>query len=102
MATDHWGFGRNVVEVIANLVTLFTQEGCQDSARVRDCLTRSGVPFVERNVSTDLNAGEALMRTGIFATPLVVAGDRSLLVRHRSDLARQLGFTCRCPDGGGA
>ena len=83
-------------------ITLFTQDGCQDSACVRDCLTRAGVPFVERNVSADPEAVPLLVATGIFATPLVVAGNRSWLVTRRSELARHLGFACQCPDGGGS
>ena len=84
------------------LITLFTQDGCRDSARVRDCLTRAGVPFVERNVSADPAAVPLLVATGIFATPLVVTGNRSLLVTRRSEVARHLGFACQCPDGGAA
>ncbi len=82
-------------------VTLFTQDGCEDSARVRACLTLSDVPFVEHTVSVDPQAVHLLLATGIFATPLVVAGGKAFLVTRRSDLARQLEFACRCPDGGG-
>ncbi len=83
-----------------NPVTLFTQNGCYDSARIRTCLSLAGVPFVERNVSTDPDAVLLMLATGIFATPLVVAEDQAMLVASRTDLARRLGFTCRCPDGG--
>ena len=81
-------------------VTLFTQDGCHDSARVRMCLILSGVPFVEHNVSTDPDAVPLMLGTGIFATPLVVAGEQAMLVTDRRDLADRVGFPCRCPDGG--
>jgi len=88
------------MESAVSWVTLFTQDGCQDSGRVRSCLAVSGVPFVERNVTGDPDAAQALMATGIFATPLVVAGTQSVLVTNRGDLAQRLGFVCRCSDGG--
>lgn len=79
-------------------ITLFTQDGCVDSARVRACLQLAGVPFIERNVTHDPAAAEALLATGIFATPVVIAGDRVILAARRDALAQVLGFTCRCPD----
>jgi glutaredoxin len=81
-------------------ITRFTQTGCTDSARVRTCLTLAGVSFVERNVAHDPAAAAALLATGLFATPVVVAGDRVLLAARRDALAKALGFTCRCPDLG--
>lgn len=53
---------------------LYTQTGCADSRRVRSWLTERGVPFVERNVTGDLAAAEALAATGLFVTPLLVVG----------------------------
>jgi hypothetical protein len=38
----------------------------------------------------------------LFATPVVVAGERALLAARRDRLAAALGFVCRCPDGGRA
>lgn len=35
--------------------------------------------FTERNVTDDPDAATALYRTGTFATPLVVVGDRTVL-----------------------
>ena len=51
---------------------LYTQAGCADSARVRAWLTERGVAFVERDVTSDPEAAQALYATGVFATPLVV------------------------------
>ncbi len=77
-------------------VELFTQDGCPDSARVRACFRASGVPFVERNVSRDGDAAQALMATGVFATPLVASGGRVVLGANLPKLADALGFVCRC------
>ena len=82
-----------------NPAVLFTQNGCPDSARVRACLLASDVPFVERNVSRDDDAASALMATGVFATPVVASGDRIFFGANLPNLARALGFACRCPSG---
>ncbi len=58
---------------------LYTQSGCADSPKVRDWLVERGVPFVERNVTGDLDAAMALYRTGTFATPLLVVGETRVL-----------------------
>lgn len=86
----------------AETIVLYTQDGCRDSDRARDCLRRAGMSFVERNVSGDADAARALLATGLFATPVVVAGERALLAARRDRLAAALGFVCRCPDGGRA
>lgn len=81
-------------------VILFTQDGCPDSARVQTCFRRSAVPFVERNVTGDLAAARDLLATGIFATPVIQAGERVVVGARLDHLAETLGFTCRCPDTG--
>ena len=58
---------------------LYVQDGCADSARVRAWLTDHDVPFVECNASTDVGAARELAATGIFATPLLVAGTHRVL-----------------------
>ena len=81
----------------ANPVTLFTQCGCADSDRVRTCLARGSVPFAERNVTGDLDAARALLATGRFGTPVVVAGEQRILGARLPELVAALGFACRCP-----
>ena len=58
--------------------TLYSQPGCVDSGKVRQLLRAHGVPFVERDVSRDAEAAAALARTGIFATPLLMIGERTV------------------------
>jgi glutaredoxin len=83
---------------LAAPVTLFTQDGCPDSARVRACFRRSRVPFVERNVTGDPEAARALLATGVFATPLTLAGGRPIVGARLQHLADAVGFRCRCPE----
>lgn len=81
-------------------ITLFSQEGCADSARVRTCLIGGGVTFTERNVTDDIEAARALLATGTFGTPLVLAGNRVVAGVRLAELATTLGFRCRCDDVG--
>jgi|GEM_PF-2100536 len=60
-------------------LTLYTQTGCADSLRVRDLLVERGVDFVERDVTSDIEAAMALYRTGTFATPLLIIGETRVL-----------------------
>ena len=46
-------------------ITLFTQDGCIDSARVRTCLALADVPFIERNVTHE--AGDLIEVAGVGA-----------------------------------
>ena len=60
-------------------VVIYTQSGCADSARVRDWLIRRGIPFHEHNVTDDPAAMQELASRRVFATPLVVIGERQIL-----------------------
>ena len=71
---------------------LYTQAGCGDSRRVRAWLAKRGIPFVERNVSEDPAAAQALAATGIFATPLIVVGKTTTLGFRPDAIAAALGM----------
>ena len=58
---------------------LYTQAGCAESAKVRAWLVERGIAFTERDVSRDPEAARALAATGIFATPLLVVGEETVL-----------------------
>lgn len=65
---------------------LYTQTGCADSARVRAWLRQRDIPFIERNVTDDSDAARELIASGIFATPLLVAGARTVLGYRPNEL----------------
>ncbi len=69
---------------------LYTQTGCAESARVRAWLADRGIAFVERDASADPDAAHALYATGTFATPLLVAGDRTVLGFRPDEIAAAL------------
>jgi glutaredoxin-like protein NrdH len=79
-------------------IVLYTQAGCTESRKVRAWLTERSAPFTERDVSTDPDAAEALVSTGIFATPLLVRGDTKVLGFRPNALCAA--FTCQ-PSGRG-
>ncbi|HET9017679.1 MAG TPA: glutaredoxin family protein [Thermomicrobiaceae bacterium] len=59
-------------------VVLFTEAGSAECGRVRRILREHGVAFCEQHVSHDAGAARALAETGIFGTPLLVVGDRTV------------------------
>ncbi|MFL5761435.1 MAG: glutaredoxin family protein [Thermomicrobiales bacterium] len=61
------------------MATIYTQNGCAQSLKVRDWLVGQGIEFVERNVTSDLDAARDLFATGTFATPLLVVGNAQVL-----------------------
>jgi len=71
-------------------VTLYTASDCDVSPKVRAWLTEHVVPFAERNVTGDVDAAMSLYRTGTFATPLLVVGDRSVLGFRPDEIAAAL------------
>ena len=66
---------------------LYTQTGCVDSGRVRSWLVEHGIPFTERNVTGNPEVAQALYQTGLFGTPLLVAGERKVFGFHPAHLA---------------
>jgi arsenate reductase-like glutaredoxin family protein len=69
---------------------LYTQVGCAESDKVRDWLVERGLAFTEQDVSRDADAAHALATTGIFATPLLVAGKETVLGFRPEPLAAAL------------
>ncbi len=72
-------------------VILYTQTGCADTPKVRAWLVEHEVEFTECNVTGDPEAARALYETGIFATPLLVVGERKLVGFRPEELATVLG-----------
>jgi glutaredoxin len=70
--------------------TLFTQAGCAESAKVRAWLVEHGIAFTERDLNRDPEAAQALTATGIFATPLLVVGEETVLGFRPEALAATL------------
>ena len=69
---------------------LYTQAGCAESAKVRAWLADRGIAFVERDATADPDAARALYATGVFATPLLVVGDRTVLGFRPDEIATAL------------
>lgn len=57
---------------------LYARLDCAARPKVRAWLKECGIRFIERDVTGDLEAAKALYATGVFATPLLVAGEKVL------------------------
>lgn len=57
-------------------ISVYWQTGCTSCLRVKEYLTRSGVPFRSRDVLKDPEAFEELARFGLRNVPIVVRGDQ--------------------------
>lgn len=71
-------------------IILYTQAGCGESSQVRAWLRERDVAFTERNASDDLEAAQALYASGVFATPLLIVGETSVLGFRPKDLMAAL------------
>ena len=76
---------------MANKPVLYTQAGCAESAKVRAWLRDRGTAFAERDASADPAAARELYATGVFATLLLVVGDRKVLGFRPRELEALLG-----------
>jgi glutaredoxin len=82
--------------VIADLI-LYTQTGCGESAQVRAWLRDRDIAFRERNVTQDPEAAQALVASGVFATPLLTCGEHRVLGFRPGKLERVV-FGCSSPN----
>jgi glutaredoxin len=71
-------------------ITLYTQDRCAASARVRAWLVQEQIPFSERDVTSDPAAAEALAATGVFATPLVTICTHTVFGNRPAAIARTI------------
>lgn len=71
-------------------ITLFSQDGCDDSHFVKEWLDSESIPFRDRNVSHDEAAAIALVETGIFATPLVTICDHHVFGNRPDQIERTI------------
>ncbi|MBW3634282.1 MAG: glutaredoxin family protein [Chloroflexi bacterium] len=76
---------------------LYTQTDCAESARARTWLAHRDAAFQERNVSRDQEAAQALVATGVFATPLLTCGEDRVL-GFRPDALERILLSCATPN----
>ena len=69
---------------------LYTQAGCAECAKVRAWLGERAIAFTERDLGSHPEAAQALAATGIFATPLLVVGEETVLGFRPEALAATL------------
>jgi glutaredoxin len=61
-------------------LTIFTQPGCGYCNALKEFLRKQGIPFVDRDITTDRGAREELLnKYNVRATPFVVYGDQTMI-----------------------
>ena len=71
-------------------VVVYTQPSCAPCRKVEEFLTRMGVAFTVKDVSTDGEALDELVRSGFMATPVTIIGGQPLAGSDRKKLERLL------------
>jgi glutaredoxin len=71
-------------------VVLFSNPGCQGCEQAKKFFNEQGIPFVERDLSTDENARTELQRKGIRATPVIIIDEQELVGFDEGKLKRML------------
>jgi glutaredoxin len=71
-------------------VRVFWRPGCSSCARVKEFLTRRGIPFASVDVSLDPAAMELLASRGIRSVPVVMRGEAFSFAQSLDDVARFL------------
>lgn len=64
---------------MAGEIVVYTMEGCPPCARVKQFLTRMGVPFQAKDVRRDPQAREEFMRMGFRGTPVTLIDGQAIV-----------------------
>lgn len=73
-------------------IVLFAAPGCQGCEQARKFFTEQGIPFVERDISSDEEAKAELARKGIHATPVIAIGGEVMVGFNADRLKRMLQY----------
>ncbi len=71
-------------------IVLFSAPGCQGCEEARKFFNEQGIPFMERDISTDEAAREELQRRGYRATPVIVFGEQVMVGFSADRMKRML------------
>lgn len=63
---------------MAKELILYSAPGCQGCKQVKEFFESKGVPYTERDISKDESAKKKLVEMGFQATPVVMAGEKTV------------------------
>lgn len=73
-------------------VIVFSSNTCGYCTMAKDYLSENGVSYVEKNVSTDLEARKELMSKGFMGVPVIYVGDEVIQGFNKARLDELLGL----------
>ena len=79
-------------------IVVFTGDACATCERVTAWLEARGLPFVARNVMTDIDAYDTLLALGVRRVPLTLVGERRVPGFDPDALAAALDLATAVPD----
>jgi glutaredoxin len=71
-------------------IVLYSAPGCSGCEEAKKFFNEHGIPFLERDISTDEDAKSELQRRGYRATPVVVIGEQVMIGFSADRLKRML------------
>ncbi|WP_375459448.1 glutaredoxin domain-containing protein [uncultured Enterovirga sp.] len=75
--------------------SVFWQPGCTSCARVKEYLTKQGIPYRSVNVAGDPGGREELMRLGAKSVPVVARGGTFTFAQSIEDVAKFVGIEAK-------
>lgn len=60
-------------------VTIYTSDTCRYCHMLKEYLNARQVPYIEKNISTDMNARNELISKGYMGVPVVLVGNQTIV-----------------------
>lgn len=73
-------------------VVVYSSESCTYCKQVKEFLKANNVEYVEKNVSTDLEARKELMAKGHMGVPVICVDDVEMVGFDKAELTKALGL----------
>ncbi len=64
---------------MAHDVIVYTSNTCPYCVSAKDYLNEKGIPFVEKNIQTDLEARKELMKMGHMGVPVIIINGEEIV-----------------------
>ena len=71
--------------------SVFWQPGCTSCARVKEYMTKQGIPYRSVNVADDPDGMELLLKLGAKSVPIVSRGDQFTFAQSLESVAKFIG-----------
>jgi len=72
-------------------VVVYSSTTCHYCKVAKEYLNEKGIEFIEKNVSTDMDARKELMKMGFMGVPVIQIGEETIEGFNKAELDRILG-----------